>query len=1266
MQKLTDALARVNQEKKDLEVRLRSQLCSEFSKQMIEVENNWRQRLDDQKARSDEHHDWQIARLTEFYSSGAQPCKRARPDDTIASNSSALEDSILQFRQSRMEELESQLNDVQEKLASRDAQVETLTATLKKSSEGGRKAQEEITKLQFQLATLTNSYDQLQRKLEHSEKIAESAVPETEALLGLQKQVAELEDAQQQLNADLHDSREMLVEAANAYALKEEEVSSLSCEVVSLRQALAEQANLLEQAQEELSGAQELASERTRALEERESAVEDMQLQLSNTREIVRQLRQKLKASEERIAELAAEKQEAENALVRDKSKLLVEMAEMKNQLTDYVASPGLPKKVLQLQKANKDFQDQLCANQLELKRLQGENQSATEKILELEKDFCNIHSELKERDSQLADKNKILDETVRSLQEKEEIISDLQIKIGANINETKRLGHLINEKEEKINVLLSQLQEANGELARLTEKGPTGENEVAARELSGHELRARLDAAIERAAEASRQLDVMREKYEDLETSAGASNEQMVASFRRYEEKCLELDAIKRQFTGHPIDISNKDSALIDARTKISQLEALLQEKSEKLLRMENIKNENKRLSSSQKSGVFQQESTRESHLSNILERLEEELENSEAKCENLTQVNRSLLKENLEYEQKHATEREKLLKQLEEAKKVHISATRYKDCELASAKKESEDARHQAAKLREENAAVEKELAMQAAELESLSSKHDSLVTKQQNLEQEYNSLLTERDSLVTERDRLVTDRDSLVTERDSLVTERDRLVTERDSLVTERDRLVTERDGLVTEREKLVTERDDLIAELDRKVSECNAIIHGKESELTILSQKIEAGICEKKVFSDEVDRLNSSLLENKEKVAILHERISSLQELLQKATATHDAKLTAVEEERQKLLDALLEAQGNSKSAADVDSEKFFKLKDELKRSKESCQILQKEMTAVREARALQVQEMSDLRAQLYKLQQASSSKDEEIISLQNEVKKALASHVMPSTAVVASPAPAKIKQEPSCEEMLKEQLRAKDVVVCDLLAQLSLARDQSADTTTAASVSSPPACETPFLAPPSSSAHKVTKVATRSESDSSFASTPAASEKKKRGRPKTLQVPCLQEATSLSSSTRRSTRRTRACVAFTAMDTDDNASDTEEESPAGSYSSSRRGRRGTASNRRTTHTKKPRERLVNPHLESNKENRISMANKYESVSEALDAAKSMPKSTRGRRRRQLYEEDVDQPLYCSPQLIEPMPPVDSPHTAVRRHLKAQPK
>jgi peptidoglycan hydrolase CwlO-like protein len=64
-----------------------------------------------------------------------------------------------------LQELESQLNDVQEKLASRDAQVETLTATLKKSSEGGRKAQEEITKLQFQLATLTNSYDQLQRKL---------------------------------------------------------------------------------------------------------------------------------------------------------------------------------------------------------------------------------------------------------------------------------------------------------------------------------------------------------------------------------------------------------------------------------------------------------------------------------------------------------------------------------------------------------------------------------------------------------------------------------------------------------------------------------------------------------------------------------------------------------------------------------------------------------------------------------------------------------------------------------------------------------------------------------------------------------------------------------------------------------------------------------------------------------------------------------------------------------------------------------------------
>lgn len=42
MNKLSDALRRVNTEKKELEVRLRHELCSEFSKQLIEVEADWR------------------------------------------------------------------------------------------------------------------------------------------------------------------------------------------------------------------------------------------------------------------------------------------------------------------------------------------------------------------------------------------------------------------------------------------------------------------------------------------------------------------------------------------------------------------------------------------------------------------------------------------------------------------------------------------------------------------------------------------------------------------------------------------------------------------------------------------------------------------------------------------------------------------------------------------------------------------------------------------------------------------------------------------------------------------------------------------------------------------------------------------------------------------------------------------------------------------------------------------------------------------------
>ncbi|KAF2353856.1 hypothetical protein FHG87_015382 [Trinorchestia longiramus] len=158
----------------------------------------------------------------------------------------------------------------------------------------------------------------------------------------------------------------------------------------------------------------------------------------------------------------------------------------------------------------------------------------------------------------------------------------------------------------------------------------------------------------------------------------------------------------------------------------------------------------------------------------------------------------------------------------------------------------------------------------------------------------------------------------------------------------------------------------------------------------------------------------------------------------------------------------------------------------------------------------------------------------------------------------------------------------------------------------------------------------------------SESDSSVFSTPAPV-KKRRGRPKT---PCnssgsrLQAPSEPNSSVRRSARCTHSASTLTGE-----ASDGDEFSSE-SYEPPRRGgRRGAASTRRTTRSKKLPPRLVNPHLESNEENRISIADKYESVSEIMEAVKVMPKtSSRGRRRRQLYEEEEEKPLYCSPQLV----------------------
>ncbi|KAF2353857.1 hypothetical protein FHG87_015383 [Trinorchestia longiramus] len=820
-----------------------------------------------------------------------------------------------------------------------------------------------------------------------------------------------------------------------------------------------------------------------RELEERESALEDAQLQLTTARELVRELREELATAETRADQHASAVQEKEvSTLISDKRKLQEEVDELKNKLTSLsshvdVGGDGF----MRLSDANLDLQRQLDSKAQQLCFIQNDKDQLSEKVEVLEARISEALDELKQKCIMLEEKDKALIDSSNLLKGKECELSDLNEVLSDLKEQINLLREQLTVKIEETSKMQKELEKSRNEVKSSpeVESDPSKMTSLTEQENLNAELVTSRHRALEHIL-----LEEQKVKNEELQSEVERVREEFLCGQRTLEKRLSEAEeALLVQVA----ESNNKAAALIEARDRNTELEELNHEKSKSLLEMENLKNELEKLIE-QKTMSDEQAMMVETRLNSTISQLESKLNNTVVELSDLNKVHSELLTEKQEQDRMFSVEKEKLMQQMAENKKLHISASRYKDCELLSAKKETEDVRQQLCKLREEKIGAEKL----------------------------------------------------------------------------------------------------------------CGALTTEHEAKLDHLAQQFREVSREKETLSEEIAAVRETVKSQTEDMEKLRDEISSLEERLSSVTTTHLEELNALKREKQMLEQKLEETHVLvSTSATEKDNEKLNKLKEDLKRSKEACQMLQKESAAVREARLQEVQELSELRTQLALLQKASTAKDEEILVLQTEVKKALACSVMPASTSIASASlsdtSCKVKQEPSVEEVLKEKLRAKESEVCELMHKLSLTQDHTLATnniTSATSSSFPPHSVTsePLPPPSTSYAHKMDA----SESDSSVLSTPAPV-KKRRGRPKT---PCnssgsrLQAPSEPNSSIRRSARCTRSASTLTGE-----ASDGDEFSSE-SYEPPRRGgRRGAASSRRTIRSKKLPPRLVNPHLESNKENRI---------------------------------------------------------------------
>lgn len=293
---LKDQLIKEKQEKITLEKEVRSELCAEFNKMMVEIEENWEKRLQDQKERSEELLEWKMAKEQEM-----QRKKRKRANDD---NSEA----TIFFEKA---ELETMLEDKEHELKCLQEKVDAMMSTHNLMTEEKKKLQEELTKKVFELEKSKEMVSESKLKVQEVEEAlqvanevklasvkSESAEPIIE---DLKKQISNLEAEKISLIEDKTNLKELLDEAGEDFVQKENELKKTLNVVKDQEQQMMQQSMTLTEMKEQLEESRSLLTDSAKRMEEKEEMVNHFE-------ELVEELRAKVVDLEKELKEVKGRK----------------------------------------------------------------------------------------------------------------------------------------------------------------------------------------------------------------------------------------------------------------------------------------------------------------------------------------------------------------------------------------------------------------------------------------------------------------------------------------------------------------------------------------------------------------------------------------------------------------------------------------------------------------------------------------------------------------------------------------------------------------------------------------------------------------------------------------------------------------------------------------------------------------------------------------------------------------------------------------------
>ncbi|XP_042204829.1 kinesin-like protein KIF20B [Homarus americanus] len=1226
---LKDELIKEHKEKVELEGRLREELCTEFSQQIVEIENSWSQRLREQQARSEELTEWKLSALMKS-AKKIDNRKRFKPDydpdeEYVSSLLYFQEQHKVQEQEKHIEELETEVKHLKD-------EVEALRNFQKKNCELSSKIQEENSKLTFQLAQLTKNFDKVTKELEEARRMSKSTSG-TENFV-LQELKHRLDDKVSLLDArdnELKELQQLLLDAAEAYLYKDQERANFEEKLETSEKTVTKQIMNLNEIENRLEEARATLSQYAGQVEERDQYIDELRQQLS-TQKVSRVLQEHSECCK-MLEKMQIKKMEIEEEYLRDKSKLLLELAELKRSKAqtnsgDSISSDDLKAvevKVMQLQQEKETLikerawlSDQLTESEVLFTHLQKANS-------ELEKDFGVVEEE---RD-QLKENVTELHEKLMSVQEErasEQLnTSSLKANSISAMNQVNTLQNDLLEKEEQILQLQMQVKELNKTEHHYLKDLEKNNNELQEKILT---LESKLSDTMkensqcvnikERLGELSKLLEEIQEENknikkerDDLQNKLTINHGTSVLSLEKIKSLEGEISHLRDDLKQKTVEIEtvviDKERMIVSLREEIHSIDCV-----------------NRKFKEEKESS--EQEVTREIEIKNA--EITELVRNNQTLKKELEEVNHSL---------ESRTKSNLNLKELLNNNEIRLNGIQ---SELNSQKILEEENKSMKIKLEEQMKQLEKF----RSEIEAEKRLKDESNSEKSDLQEQVSSMMRELSKL---RDEYEDIKRQLEMSQDKQREESSRTET-----------MANELSALQELFQEVIDVKSTLKTQLQEKLKELRDV---KTKIQEMEDEKIKF---EKLLEENNLEQHKSGLKKLQEHVTSLNEENNDLKERCVAAEHLNEKQrhLLGDKEDVITALNTKVESLDCKLTRAD---DELQEKRDEVTKLKAGCDILEKEIRAVREARheeELQYNRRTEEQEDHLKL------KEVEISSLEQEVKKLLQQSMtsLCNTSQTPVPETPRVKKEATDHDKdifaLKEQVRKSEAQNDSLLQELNELKNQLRKMSLAS--------EPSILQCSATKSSQKTVLRDTSITDVDISVTPVL--RKKKGRKPRNETPSDSQHFFLDSSlgnesqpskeTRQSSRPQRASRLINRRQLRDDSfeyegfgeSSQEEEAWEPSVPSKRAPR-----TTRKPRGNKSRSQVVNPHLKD-QENKSSVANKADGGEPSQDGGR------RQRRKHQLYKSVVDEPYECSPNLIELPEAVDSPHSIVRRQLRNKKK